>query len=113
MHISRKKESKKIQVDQTTVVYEYPIMDRSIHGALVKLNGRYPKTKRIVNEKCAELVYVVKGFGKLVVEDEEVEFKEGDQLFIGPQEKYYWNASAVLFMPCAPAWYSEQHKEID
>ena len=62
--------------------------------------------------KCAELVYVIKGSGTLIIEGEEVEFKAGDQLFIKLGSHYYWLATAEMFMPCAPAWYAEQHKEI-
>lgn len=104
---------KRIQISDTMVAYEYPVLNTSLHGALTELSGRYPEKGRVVNEKCAELAYIVKGSGKLIVEGEEVEFKEGDQLFIAPGERYYWIATALMFMPCSPAWYPEQHKEVD
>lgn len=113
MHIARKKETKKIQVSDTMTAHEYPLIDASIHGAIVELNGRYPEKGRVINEKCSEIGFVIKGTGKLIVEGEEVKFKEGDQLFIKPGEKYYWIANAIIFMSCAPAWYPEQHKEVD
>lgn len=113
MHIARKEEIKKIKVCKTMTAYEYPLIDSSIHGAVVELNGRYPQEGRVVNEKCSEIGFVIKGSGKLVIEDNEVEFKEGDQLLIKPGEKYYWEAKATMFMPCAPAWYPEQHNKVD
>lgn len=113
MNIARKEQIKEIKVSDTMIVYEYPIMDSAIHGVVVELNGRYPEKGRVVNEKVVELGFIIKGSGKLVIEDEEIAFKEGDQLLIKPGERYFWDASATLFMPCAPAWYSEQHKEVD
>ncbi len=113
MHIARKEEAKKIHVSETMTAHEYPLIDSSIHGAVVELNGRYPLKGRVVNEKCNEMGFVIKGSGKLVIEGEEIEFKEGDQLLIKPGERYYWIAKATMFMPCSPAWYPEQHKEVD
>ncbi len=113
MNIARKNDTKEIKVSQSMTAHEYPVMDSTIHGAVVELNGRYPEKGRVMNEKCYEIGYVVKGQGKIVVENEEIEFSEGDQILIKPNEKYYWSANATLFMPCSPAWYPEQHKEVD
>ncbi|MBP7875513.1 cupin domain-containing protein [Candidatus Woesebacteria bacterium] len=113
MHIARKEDTKKIKIGTTMVAYEYDILDPAIHGTLVELSGRYPEIGRVVNEKCSELAYVVSGSGKLVIEGDEIEFKDGDQLSVRPGERYYWVANAVMFMPCSPAWYPEQHKEVD
>jgi len=32
--------------------------------------------------------------------------------FIIKGEKYFWEGEMEMFMPCTPAWYPEQHKEI-
>jgi len=32
---------------------------------------------------------------------------------IEPGEKYYWEGKMTMFMPCVPAWYAEQHKEVE
>jgi hypothetical protein len=34
-------------------------------------------------------------------------------ILIEPEEKYYWDGNFTLFVPCTPAWYPEQHEEID
>ena len=94
-------------------VFEYPTMDRTLHGAVVVLEGRYPENGRVVNETCYEAGYVIKGSGKLVIEGSEIEFGEGDQLLIKPGQRYYWEAHATMFMPCTPAWFPEQHKQVD
>ena len=72
------------------------------------------KTKRlIVCLKCKEILYITKGSGKIVIEGEAVDFKEGDEILIEPGEKYYWDCQATMLAACTPAWYPEQHKEVD
>lgn len=113
MNISRKTETKETKVSNTMTTYEYPVMDNVLHGAVVEFNGRYPEKGRVVNEKCHEVGYVITGSGKLVIEGNEIEFSEGDQLLIKPGQRYYWEANATMFMPCTPAWFPEQHKEVE
>jgi len=113
MNIARKTESKETKVGNTMTVYEYPIMDNTLHGAVVEFKGRYPENGRVVNEECYEVGYVIKGSGKLIIEGNEIEFSAGDQLLIKPGQRYYWEANATMFMPCAPAWFPEQHKEVE
>jgi mannose-6-phosphate isomerase-like protein (cupin superfamily) len=113
MNIVRKTETKETKVGNTMTVFEYPVMDKTLHGAVVEIKGRYPETRRVVNEECYEVGYVIEGSGKLFLEGNEIEFTEGDQLLIKPGQRYYWEANATMFMPCTPAWYPEQHKEVE
>ena len=52
---------------------EYPSDDKGINGAVVKLNGRYPDKDRVVNLKCKEMVYIIKGSGNVIVEGKKIE----------------------------------------
>lgn len=61
MNIARKTETKEIQVGNTMTTLEYPIMDNTLHGAVVVIKGRYPEKGRVVNETCYEIGYVVQG----------------------------------------------------
>lgn len=72
MNIARKEQTKEIKVSNTMTAYEYPEMDSAIHGAVVELKGRYPEGGRVMNEKVAEIGFIIKGSGKLVIEDEEI-----------------------------------------
>lgn len=87
--------------------------DKDINGAIIKLNGRYPDRGTVVNMVCKEIGYVIKGKGKVVVENKEIEISEGDLILIEAKEKYYWEGSLEMFVPCVPAWYPEQHKKTD
>lgn len=105
--------AKRMKVTKECVAYEYPNGDKDIWGSVIELNGRYPAKGRTVNLKCKELVYFIKGEGKLVVDGKTVKVKKGDQLVINPGEKFYWEGKLTMFMPCTPAWYMEQHKEVE
>lgn len=113
MKIIRSSEAKEFKNSDRCIATEYPFEDKDINVAIVEVIGRYPEKGRVVNLKCKELMHVIKGFGKVVIEGEAVDFKEGDQILIESGEKYYWDCQATMLAACAPAWYPEQHQEVD
>ncbi len=88
---------------------EYPLRNKDINVAVIKLNGRYPDSGRAVNTVCKELAYIINGSGKLIVEGQVIELKKGDLVLIEAGEKYYWISDMEMLVPCVPAWYPEQH----
>lgn len=113
MKIVRKNETKEFKNGAQCIAIEYPLGDKDINGAVGKINGRYPETGRAVNRKCKEMAYVISGSGKIVVEGKEYPFTTGDLLLIEPGERYFWEGKFDIFMPCTPAWYPEQHQEVE
>jgi mannose-6-phosphate isomerase-like protein (cupin superfamily) len=113
MEIIRKEQTKTFQNGKSCVVLEYPSADKDLNGAMIEIDGRYPDIGRSVNEKCKEMAYVIAGFGKIVIEDEEILLGEGDLVLIEPGEKFYWDGNLSLFVPCTPAWTPEQYKKVD
>ncbi|HVT01205.1 MAG TPA: cupin domain-containing protein [Patescibacteria group bacterium] len=111
MNILHKKDGKTIKISNSVTSFEYKSVDDSINGAVIELSGRYPSEGRVFNEECKELSFVIKGSGRVVVEGKEYRFSENDQILINPNEKYYWEGVATLFISCAPAWKPEQHKK--
>lgn len=97
---------------ETCHVYEYPMNDTDINGAVAYIKGRYPLSGLAVNEKCKEMAYVISGSGKIVVNNQETVLSQGDVLVIPAGEQYYWEGELVLFLPCTPAWYAAQHKYV-
>lgn len=91
---------------------EYPMTDKDINGAVIELAGRYPDKGRVTNLKCKELVYVISGTGKVVIEGNEVLLNPGDLVLIEPEEKYFFAGSIKLLSSCTPAWYPEQHAKV-
>lgn len=110
VHRSQTKEHKNSDV---CIATEYPLGDRDINGAVIRLTGRYPDEGRVVNRECKEMAYVIGGSGRLVVEGEELELEEGSLVLIEPGERYFWEGDLTMFVPCTPAWYPEQHEEVD
>jgi len=92
---------------------EYPFGDKDINAAVIELDGRYPEAGFVMNKVCKEIAYIIDGDGTLTTGGETHELHKGDTAFILPGEKYYFEGRLTMFMPCAPAWYAEQHVEVD
>jgi len=112
MKVIHRNQTEEFKNSDVCIATEYPLGDRAINGAVIKLNGRYPDEGRVVNLKCKELAYIINGSGKIVVEDKEIKLGKGDLLLIEPGERYFWEGNLTMFVPCTPAWYPEQHKEV-
>jgi len=113
MKIIYKNQTEIFKNSDACTAIEYPLGEKDINGAVIELKGRYPDKGRVVNLKCKELSYIVEGCGKVVVEGKEVQFNKGDLILIEPGEKYFWEGTLTMFVPCVPAWYPEQHKEVE
>ncbi len=96
----------------TCIATEYPLNDKDLNGAIVRINGRYPQHGYVVNRVCKELVYVIAGGGYITIEDERFALNEKDQVLIEPGEKYFFDGNFEMIVPCTPAWYPEQHETI-
>jgi len=113
MKTIKKSESQEFKNGSNCAVYEYPMGDNAINGAVVKLSGRYPGKGSSVNSVCKMMAYIIDGGGAIFVDGKETKIEKGDLVLVEPNEKYYWQGSMELFMPCTPAWTPEQYKVID
>ena len=113
MKIIHKNQTEVFKNSDVCTAIEYPLNDKDINGAVIKLNGRYPDSGRVVNLECKELAYIIKGFGKVIIESKEIKFKEEDLILINSGEKYFFEGNFIMFAPCVPAWYPEQHKNVE
>lgn len=94
------------------IVQEYESQDKDINIAVATISGRYPEKDWAMNEKCKEMAFVLKGSGKVHIEDRIIELSENDMVLILPNEKYYWEGNMTLLLPSSPAWYPGQYKVI-
>jgi len=95
------------------IAYEYSIEDKDINIAYIEIDGRYPDKGRVTNTECKEMLFVVEGSGKVVVEGKEIALNTHDVALILPNQKYYFEGKLKMVMPCSPAWFPKQHKEVD
>lgn len=112
MKIAKRQEAN-IFINGACKAFEYPLDDKDINAAVIQITGRYPEKGNAVNELCKELAYIMKGSGRLVVEDKEYNLEEKDSILINAGERFFWEGDMEIFMPCTPAWYPEQHKEVE
>ncbi|MBL7159918.1 cupin domain-containing protein [Candidatus Microgenomates bacterium] len=113
MEFVKKSKAKKFKSVPSTTVWEYEMKDEEINGAIAKINGRYPEKGRVVNEESKELVFVLEGKGRLVIEGKEIQFQKGDFLLILPGERYFWQGKMKIFMANTPKWKPDQHKFVN
>ncbi len=94
---------------------EYPLGDKDIDCAHVKINGKYPgNDKFAVNLSSKELVFCVEGSGVLEMKTgEKKSFKKNDVILIEAGEVYRFDAHCSLAVVCTPPWTPEQHKNVD
>jgi mannose-6-phosphate isomerase-like protein (cupin superfamily) len=109
----KKSETKKHSNSPKCIAYEYPFTDKDINIAFIEIKGRYPDKDRVTNKVCKEIVFVVKGKGKIEVDGKELLISEGDSIFIQPSQKYFFEGNLEIITSCHPTWYSEQHIECD
>ena len=84
-----------------------------IGAAIIHLNGRYPEKGRALNHESLEMVYVLKGEGKVVIEGEEYTLTEGTLFAVEPGEKYYLEGNMDTFVVNTPEFEVSQHEWIE
>lgn len=112
MRLVKKEKATTLQVTDSCKAIEYPNGDKDLWAAVIEIKGRYPSEGVTINEACKEFVFVSHGKGKVTVGNKTHEIRKGDMILIEPGELFYWEGEMILFMPCAPAWYPEQHKTL-
>lgn len=91
---------------------EYSFTDKSMNGALITIQGRYPATGYAMNEISKELAFVLRGSGKICTASQTISFTEHDTVFIDAGEKFYWEGDCDVYTICSPAFDPAQHKEV-
>lgn len=106
----KKQEAIKHTNSSNCVVYEYPIQSVEMNIGVAEITGRYPEQGWAINHQCTEMGYIVNGSGKLVTDAQETSLGTGDVVYIPRDERFYWEGTMTLVLPCSPAWWPEQHE---
>lgn len=113
MKIIHKQDGRSFQNSETCNVSEYDLGNREISGAVADIKGRYPEKGYLMNMRCKELAYILKGGGKVNISGQEEIFAAGDMILIEAGEKYFWEGDLSVFLCSAPAWDLGQCQNID
>jgi mannose-6-phosphate isomerase-like protein (cupin superfamily) len=109
-------ESQAVSFANSKICYgiEYQFASTDLNVAVITVNGRYPAEGHLVNEVCNEVGYVLSGSGTIGVDEQVHALNPGDAVFVNPGERFYWEGDHMkMVVPCSPAFYPEQHKEVD
>lgn len=113
MKIIKEENAEKFEYANTSNVLEYGIAlnEKNMDFCTNKINGRYPKEGYCSNQEVEELCYVLEGKGTInKLNNNSIEFKKGDVIFINKKDIYYWDGDFKLAIVCSPAWSKEQCK---
>lgn len=113
MKIAFKHQAKEKNNSPVCKVTEYELNHPMLDMALATISGRYPDSRRVVNEQCDEIAYIFEGEGKIVINHEEHTISSGDVILIEAGEKYFWEGNMKMLMSCRPAWNLAQHQMVD
>ena len=116
MKIVKKENAKHFKYADTSSVLEYSIdlNERNLDFCINTITGRYPEKGYCSNLACEELCYVLDGTGHIYKKEEEtIEFKAGDIIFLNKKDIYYWEGNFKVAIVCTPAWSKEQWKLYD
>lgn len=102
-------QTKKVQTSPATAIWEFPMDERAVSGAVAEIKGRYPEKGFAINEVCKELAFVVSGGGHVVTPSEKQPIHVGDLIFLNKGESFAWEGNLTLFMATTPKFDSKQH----
>ncbi len=101
------------QNSSSCTAYEYEFTgEKDINSAVIELTGRYPESGQALNDVCKEQVYVVSGSGVLTQANHTYDLNQGDMALIQPGEPYYFDGTLKMLISSSPAWYTEQHHNV-
>lgn len=114
MKIIRSNQTTGFKNSPTCTGLAFPFDDKQLNIAIVTVHGRYPQKGYVTNEVCHEIAYVLSGTGTVAKRGgSEQALAKSDAVLIEPGEDYYWEGNQLeMLMPCSPAFYPEQHREI-
>lgn len=112
MKVITNSQTNKFANSNTCYGVQYSFDEKELNIAVITIDGRYPSKGHLVNEVINEVVYVLRGQGGVGVDDKFNKLKPGDAVYIKSGERYYLEGKMQVYVPCAPAFFPEQHKEV-
>jgi len=111
-----KKEQAKIVDLGTKIIRKYTASDKLLEINHMTLNGRTPEKEGtfLCETKVHFMVLIIKGKGKIFLEDKTFEAGKGDCIDVPAGTKFAAEGKDFEYVTAEnPAWYPEQHKEVE
>ena len=113
MKYAPKSQANKFVASDQCTIWENNLGSPKISNATSEINGRHPVKGWVVNDECDELAYVVSGTGLLHMPDKTINVQQGDTILLEAGERFAWEGTLKLFLPCVPAWWPEQSHVVE
>ena len=107
-----KQQSFLVKPNKNTTVYSYPSGNKTISVALIKVNWRHPdgEGEYFIETQCNVLFYLLKGKGKVIIENQIFELEPEDTISIDSGKKYYIEGNLEYLAATSPAYFPEQNR---
>lgn len=111
-----KKNQAKIVEQKTKLIRKYTASDKQLEINHMVLNGRTPEKKGtfLCETKVHFMMLVIKGKGKIFLEDKAFEMSEGDCVDVPARTRFAAEGYDFEYITAeSPAWYPEQARIVD
>lgn len=110
----KKENTSEYQHSPACTVWEYEFSNKNFSCARAYIDGRYPKTKKVMNLDCEETYFVISGSGTIHSQKSDIEINEGD-IYVFDKEEVYRVEGKQLFLilTSIPKRTPEQHKTVE
>ncbi|MBL7169492.1 MAG: cupin domain-containing protein [Candidatus Aenigmarchaeota archaeon] len=109
----KSEDTNKVANSEKCIAYEYPFGSEKTSLAVIDIEDRYPDSGSVLNRIFEEIILVLDGNGKIVIEGKEYVVKKDDAVLVRPNEKYHYEGNLKIAVFCAPAFKPENHEVIE
>lgn len=104
-------EGKEFQNSDICYGREYAPSSAAIDVAKISIRGEFPGGDTFgYLEEIHEMAVVVRGAGYIEMKNgERQDLKEGDVVYVEPEERFRWGGDMDLIVPCSPAFDPSKH----
>ena len=113
MMLIKSEATNKVINSEKCIAYEYPFESEKAGLALVEIKERYPDKGVVLNRIFEEIILVLEGSGKIIIDGVEHKIKKNDAVLIRPNKKYHYEGNLKVAAFTSPPFKAENHEVID
>ncbi len=112
VEIIKLEDTNKVMNSEKCVIYEYLFGSEKTSLALVEIDGKYPDDGFAINKVFEEIILVLNGKGKIIIENKKYELKKNHAVLLKPNKKYRYEGNLKLATFTSPAFKMENHEVV-